>query len=228
MESHDKKLTISAYSDKKLKKKDPDQFVIPINPEQYAQTFKVKNDTTPTQGAQGSEARFKSAEPEQLKLDFVLDGTGTVYGYAGSEESVPKQLQKLKQTVYNIKGPIHQPRYVKLVWTDFTFDCKLSEMTVTFVLFDPEGTPLRAKVSATFIRYKETERRVREEGKSSPDLTHARNVTEADSLPLLTHEIYGKPDYYLEVARANGLTSCRRIPPQRRQLVFYPLDNTES
>ncbi len=228
MESHVKKLTIYAYSDKKLQKKDADQFVVPINPEQYALTFKVKNDATATQGAQGSEARFKSAEPEQLKLDFVLDGTGTVYGYASSGENVPEQLQKLKQTVYHIKGPIHQPRYVKLVWTGFTFDCKLSEMTVTFVLFDPEGAPLRAKVSATFIRYKETGRRVREEGKSSPDLTHTREVTEADNLPLMTHEIYGKPDYYLEVARANGLTSCRRIPAQKRQLVFHPLDNAES
>ncbi len=227
MESHVKKLTIYAYSDKKLKNKDPDQFVVPINPEQYAQTFKIKNDTTPAQGAQGSEARFKSAEPEELKLDFVLDGTGTVYGYARSEETVPEQLQKLKETVYNIKGSIHQPRYLKVVWTNFTFDCKLSEMTVTFVLFDPEGAPLRAKVSATFVRYKETERRVREAGESSPDLTHTRRVTEADSLQLMTHEIYGKPDYYLEVARANGLTSCRRIPMQKRQLVFYPLDNAE-
>ena len=65
MSSHPKKLTIHAYSDKRLTR-ETGQFVAPINPEQYAQTFKVEYDVEAAQGAQGTEGRFKSAAPETL------------------------------------------------------------------------------------------------------------------------------------------------------------------
>jgi hypothetical protein len=226
MDSHVKKLTIYAYSDKRLEKKDSDQFVVPINPEKYARSVKIEHDAKSPQGGQGSEARFKSSAPEKLQLEFVLDGTNTIYGYAQTGQTVLQQVTKFRDTVYKLKGDIHQPRFLKIVWKDFTFHCTLSEMTVSFVLFDAEGAPLRAKVSATFLEHKETERRVREENQSSPDLTHTRILEDQDSLPLLTHRIYGKSDYYLEVALANDLTTFRPLPSRKGRLTFPPLDKT--
>jgi nucleoid-associated protein YgaU len=225
MDQHPKKLTVYAFADKRLEQKTA-EFVLPINPEQYEQTLKVEYDVQPAQGAQGVEGRFKSSAPEELKLDFVFDGTNTVYGYAQEGRSVPEQIDALKGVVYDLQGEIHQPRYLKLVWKDFTFDCILTELKITYTLFDPEGTPLRAKLSCTFLNYRETERRVREEGKSSPDLTHTRTVHDQDNLPLLTHRIYGAPDYYMEVALANNLTSFRRLRTGQT-LRFPPLDKTE-
>ncbi len=227
MDQTAKKLTVFAYADKKLAEEPTGKFVLPINPEQYAQTFKVEYDGKPPQGAQGSEPRFKASAPEELQLDFVFDGTGTVYGYAQAGESVPRQIEAFRNVVYDLQGEIHQPRYLKLVWKDFTFDCILTELKVSFTLFDPEGMPLRAKLSCTFLNYKETERRVREEAKSSPDLTHTRLVRDGETLPLLTHEIYGAPDYYLEVALANDLTNFRSLRPGTT-LVFPPLAKSES
>ena len=226
MDQHAKKLTVYAYADKRLEQKTA-EFVLPINPEQYAQTSKVEYDVQPSQGAQGVEGRFKSSAPEELKLDFVFDGTDTVYGYAQAGQSVPKQIEAFRGVVYDLQGEIHQPRYLKLVWKDFTFDCILTELTVTYTLFDAEGTPLRAKLSCSFLNYKETERRVREEGKSSPDLTHMRLAKDGDNLPLLTHEIDGAPDSYLEVALANDLTNFRSLRAQTT-LVFPPLAKSDS
>jgi hypothetical protein len=226
MDPSAKKLTIYAYSDKRLEKK-TGEFVLPINPEKYEQNFKIDYDAQPAQGGQGVEGRFKSSAPEELQLEFVLDGTGTAYGYAQQGKTVQKQMEELQKTVYDMEGKIHQPRYLKLVWKDFTFNCILSQMKVAFTLFDAEGAPLRAKLACTFLNYKETERRVREEGKSSPDLTHLRIVEEQQNLPLLTHAIYGSPHHYLEVARANDLTNLRSIKPGAR-LVFPPLQKAGS
>jgi nucleoid-associated protein YgaU len=225
IDAHPKKLTVYAFSDKKLQKP-TSQFVLPINPENYEQTFKIDYDAKPAQGAQGVEGRFKSSAPEELRLDFMLDETGTVYGYAHKGQRVSEQLDAFKNTVYDLQGKIHQPRYLKLVWKDFTFDCIMSEMKVTFTLFDAEGMPIRAKLSCAFLNYKETERRVREEDKTSPDLTHIRTVTDQDNLPLMTNEVYGVPDYYLEIARANDLTNFRSIETGTT-LLFYPLSKDE-
>ncbi len=221
MDQHPKKLTVYAYSNKELTD-NTGNFVLPLNPEQYAQTFKVEYDAQPAEGAQGAEPRFKSSAPEELDLDFVFDSTNTAYGYGRDGQSVPAQIDEFKQIVYNLEGSIHQPRYLKLVWKDFVFDCILTELQVTYTLFDSEGTPIRAKLSCGFLNYKETERRVREEGKSSPDLTHVRTVEDAQNLPLLTHEIYGVPKHYMEIALANDLTAFRTLTTGTT-LVFPPL-----
>jgi nucleoid-associated protein YgaU len=42
-------------------------------------------------------------------------------------------------------------------------------------------------------------------------LTHARTVEIGDRLPLMTHQIYDDQSYYLKVAKANGLTSFRKL-----------------
>ncbi len=222
MEQHPKKLTIYAYSDKRLETS-VGEFSLPINPEQFSQNFKVAYDVKPAQGNQGVEGRFKSSGPEQLKLNFLFDGTDTVYGYTHANKTVSDQLREFRGVVYDLEGPIHQPRYLRLVWTRFSFDCVLSDLTVTYTLFDTDGQPLRAKLDCTFLNYKETERRVREEGKSSPDLTHVRKVGEEDTLPLMTHRIYGDPRYYLEVAKRNNLSTVRHLRTGAT-MTFLPLE----
>ena len=226
MDRHPNKVTIVSYSDKQLTSK-AGEFVLPINPEKYAQTFKVEYDVKPAQGSQGVEGKFKSSAPTELKLDFVFDGTNTVYGYAQEGKSVPEQLEAFKACVYDLSGDIHQPKYLKVIWTDFVFDCILTELQITYTLFSPDGVPLRAKLGCTFLNYRETERRVAEEGKSSPDLTHVRDVKESDTLPLMVNTIYGDPNLYLEVARVNGLTNFRRVAVGTR-LIFPPVDKSTS
>ena len=224
MDRQPNKVKILSFTDKKLQNQDA-EFVLPLNPEQYAQTFKVKYDVKPAQGAQGVEGKFQSSAPEELKLNFIFDGTNTVYGYAQEGKSVPQQIDEFKAVVYNLEGEIHQPKYLKVIWTGFSFDCILTELQITYTLFSPEGTPLRAKLSCSFLNYKETERRVLEEGKSSPDLTHVRSVTEGHTLPLMVHEIYGSPALYLEVAKVNGLTNFRNLAIGT-SLSFPPVDKS--
>lgn len=222
MGPNSKKLTVHAYSDKRLQQKSG-EFVLPVNPEKYEQTFKIDYDVKAAPGSQGTEGRFKSSAPEELQLEFIFDGTNTVYGYGLQGKTVEQQLSEFKNTVYKLQGEIHQPRYLKLIWKDFAFNCILREMKVSFTLFNAEGTPLRAKLNCTFLNYIETERRVREEGKSSPDLTHMRDIRSWENLPLLTNQIYGSPKPYLEVALSNNLTSFRGIKSDT-QLIFLPLE----
>lgn len=226
MDRHPNKVIIRSFSDKELKN-EAGEFVLPVNPEQYAQTFKVKYEAKVAPGSQSVEERFLSSGPEELKLDFIFDGTNTVYGYAQEGKTVTEQIEAFKNVVYSLDGPIHQPKYLKVQWTKFIFDCILTELQITYTLFDPEGLPLRAKLSCSFLNYKETARKVQEEGKSSPDLTHRRGVAQSDTLPLMVNKIYGNPNLYLEVARVNNLTNFRRLSVGD-DLVFPPVKKTSS
>ena len=92
-----------------------------------------------------------------------------------------------------------------------------------FVLFSPEGVPLRAVVTASFKGVVEDSLRVARENNNSPDLTHVRIVKEGDTLPLMTFKIYGDSKYYLQVAAANNLTNFRRLQPGQ-QIIFPPIE----
>ena len=115
------KIVIVAYKDKTAQEqsKDVNPFVIPVNPENYSHNYKVEYDVRRGQGQQRTSVKFKSTAPEELKLEFVFDGTQTIQDYYYNDKqdiSVKKQVSQFLNTVYNMSGEIHMPRYLKLFW----------------------------------------------------------------------------------------------------------------
>ncbi|MCB0565595.1 MAG: hypothetical protein H6573_28075 [Lewinellaceae bacterium] len=221
------KVVIRAFKNKKLTvpvdEAEHREFKLPVNPESYSKNYKVEYDTKKGQGNQGTNPRFKSTAPEELKIEFIFDGTDTIEGYTYPGKPVAKQIDHFLNTVYNLKGEIHKPHFLKVVWgNSFTFDCILTSLDLNYTLFKPNGEPLRAKASATFLNYIEQEKRVKKENKKSPDLTHVRQVKEGDTLPLMVYNIYGDVSYYLQVARKNGLSTIRQLKVGT-EMIFPPV-----
>ena len=99
----------------------------------------------------------------------------------------------------------------------------MSNLDINYALFSRSGEPLRAKLNATFTNYVEQEARLkREQDHKSPDLTHIRTVNLGDRLPKMTHDVYSDQSYYLKVAKANGLTSFRKLKIGTN-IVFPPI-----
>lgn len=233
------KVVFLVFKDKKYTKP-IGSFELPINPEQFSQAFKVEYDLKQAQGSKGSDPKFKFTRPEELKLDFTFDGTGVIpMSNQTARADQPRQfykdvvgqVQAFLDVVYTMDSKTHKPNFLRLLWGNFSFgskdgfDCILKDLQINYTLFAPDGKPLRAKISATFVNYIEQVRRVREEGKESPDVTHLRKVKAGDTLPLMTHEIYGDPSYYLQVAKVNGLVNFRRLATNT-DLRFPPIEKT--
>lgn len=219
------KIKIVAYKDKTMQT-EIGSFVLPINPETYTESKNVQYDSRQGVGQQSSNPRYKSTSPEELKLDFILDGTGTVEGYAYKDASIQDQIAELQKTVYLMNGDIHRPNFLKIFWGGLTFPCILCKLDINCQVFDSEGKPIRAKVSATFRQFVPQEERERRENKKSPDITHVRPFKGGDRLDLMTYEIYTDSRFILQVARANGLTTFRNIT-EGREIFFPPIDKTQ-
>lgn len=222
------KVLIHAYEDEDFQQKSsltPNPISLPINPESFTQNFKVALNQQQGQGNQGTNPDYKGTKPEELKLDFVFDGTETVdgYRYNSDDHSVKNQLEIFMNTVYNMNGEIHRPHFLQVQWGDFMFPCILSNLDLNYTLFKPNGDPLRIKVSATFLNYVAQKERNARERRRSPDLTHVRQVKAGDRLDLMTHKIYKKSTYVTQIAWVNGLTSFRTLDAGS-ELTFPPLD----
>lgn len=224
-------VTIQAYSDKKLTSKVGGPYELPLNPEQYGQNFKVELDKSRGNGSAGAALKFKSVAPEQLQLEFMFDGTGAILDYPLTG-TAHKQVNDFMAYIYDMHGPIHQPKFLKIQWggnlfthQEHGFDCIVSNLDIKYVLFNRAGEALRAKVNVTFLRYVEQTKETIIADRQSPDLTHVRTVNDGDRLTLMTYNIYADQSFYLKVARANNLTTFRKLKPGT-ELFFPPIDKS--
>ncbi len=225
------KVRIFAYSDKLMQPNTSvgQPFYIPLNPENYSRNFKIETDDRRGHGDQGTDPRYKNTVPEDLQLEFILDGTGTIENYRytdPSKKSVKEQFKLFLETVYWVNSETHRPNFLKIHWGKYLqFPCILSNLDVNYQLFESNGDPLRLKISATFKSYLAPEERAARMRTSSPDLTHERVTKAGDRLDLMTHNIYADTKYLLQVASVNGLTTFRRLDSGMK-LRFPPISKT--
>ncbi|NQU87674.1 MAG: LysM peptidoglycan-binding domain-containing protein [Mariniphaga sp.] len=231
------KLKITAYSDEKFKSKVGDgEFKVHLNPDSYSLKYKIEQTKEQAQGTSSSEIKFNKIPPKDLDLEFVFDRSGVVPDYSSSGSDNTKtfkdegsgiidDIEKFKKIVFDYNGDQHKPNYLIIFWGALLFKGCLVEMDITFKLFKPDGTPLRASIKAKFKGFVEDNLRVAMENRSSPDLTHVRTVLEGDTLPLMAFRIYGDPKYYLQVAKANKIINFRRLKAGQ-QIYFPPIQKT--
>ena len=223
------KLIIHAF-EKNDFKKEVMSFTTPINPETFTRTSHIELDMTRGHGQPGTDPRYKSTAPEELKIEFVLDGTKTMEGYVDMYKSmeVSDQIKAFNDCVQQYEGKIHRPRFLIVRWgSEVNFHCVLSHMEINYSLFKPNGDPLRAKITATFVKYETEEKIIAANRISSPDLTHQRVSREGDRLDLMSYDIYDDSGFFLQVARVNDLTSPRNLKAGMA-LVFPPVNKNDA
>jgi len=219
------KIVIQSYDKNDFLKEDTGRrFQVPINPETYTKNFKIALEKKRAHGKNGTDPRYISTEPEELKLDFILDGTNTMEGYVYAGMAVEDQLGKFLNCAYNMDQEIHRPRFLVIIWGGdyLTFKCVLSNVDINHTLFTSKGKPLRVKISATFLNYKNSDEQAKGQG-NSPDLTHYRLSKAGDRLDLMTFDIYNDPKFHLQIARVNNLSTIRHLRPGQ-DLYFPPFD----
>ena len=231
------------------------KFEVQINPEKYQTTSEVKYNTPKAQGNSAPQLLFRQISGEFLEINFTLDGTGVVpasmsdignfakqnlYKLAGATDVsyVTKRIEELKHVIYAYDFDKHEPPIVNIAWGDVpSFKGRLESMTVNYTLFHPSGIPLRAEISLKFKEHKAVKEAIEDfnagveeatkaaKKLTSPDITHRRTVTQYDTLPLLTREVYNNAAYYWQVAQANNLTHFRQLR-EKSDLFFPPIDRS--
>lgn len=233
------KLVIRCFSDEKFEKEIPDlKYTALLNPEKYSQLYKTEYKSEQATGNSATDPKFTRSLPIDLELELLFDRTGVIIHYgddpdASSDDTVYKDqgngiiddIENFKKAVFDYNGDQHKPNYLIISWGALLFKGILTELAFEYKLFKPVGTPIRAIARVKFISHVEAEKRAAGENNQSPDLTHSRMVKEGDTLPLLTHKIYGDSKYYLEVAKANNLTNFRKLKAGQ-QLVFPPIEKS--
>jgi hypothetical protein len=195
-------------------------FTALINPEAYVLDYKVEFTEGQGHGTSAATQRFNVKKPEEMSFEFLFDCTGIIDGKP--KASVHDDVEDFKKLLLEYDSSSHEPKHFKLVWGNFIFKGRCNALTITYKLFNPDGSPIRAVCKAGFKGSIEETLRVATENPQSPDLTHYRVVKQGDTLPLMCFLIYGDSKYYVQVAKANKLYNFRHLQ-QGTELFFPPI-----
>jgi len=213
------KMLITGYKDRAFSKK-AGSYEAMINPDKISHERGIQYNNQQAPGSSEPSQKYKESPETNLSFDLLLDCTGVV---DAKRLDLPKEMAKLQDLVYDFHGDIHRPYFVIIRWgIGETFKGVLKTFNTDYTLFDPDGIPLRAKVSMRFDSYLDPKAVAKEEEKSSPDLTHKIGVVAGDNLPILSQRVYDTPDYYVQLAEFNGLNKFRQLQAGS-QLIFPPV-----
>ncbi|MEM9836877.1 MAG: LysM peptidoglycan-binding domain-containing protein [Bacteroidota bacterium] len=222
------KLQIWAFKDKNFTQqakglKQP--LKVSVNPESYKRTFQPLKAGKPAEVLANGDIRdikIVDPPPETFSLELWFDGTGAI----PNTKDVEAEIRNFKKFTLLYNGEIHSTNYIKIQWggtNGLLFKGQLQSLNVDYTLFDKDGKPLRAKATATFVEYVDAKTSESLKSKSSPDLTHIRIAKAGDTLPLMCYRIYGNSNYYVQVAKANGLSNVIALEPGQ-EIVFPPIE----
>ena len=217
------KLKIHVYGNRRRIGLPQETFEAMFNPESYSLKYENVYETYQGINTSGRTAKYSLSKPQNLSLKLILDDTGVAdYGGLGfataslvgklkGKKDIYKQVNRFLQLTNYMDGKIHEPKFLKIEWGDLIFDCRLQSVDVNYTLFNRSGQPIRAELDTVFIGDIQDSKRIKQENKSSPDLSHSRTIKSGDKLPLMAREIYGDPAYYIQLARANNLNNFRKL-----------------
>jgi len=193
-------------------------YVTMFNPENLSIQSQIRVAQVNPQGSNEPQLNADRHEGDRLSFDILIDGTGA----SGEKRDVTGEIAFFNSvTGYN--GNTHMSNNLILIYGNLIFPCKLISATVKYTLFRPNGIPLRATITCTFLKQTPRFLSFLEANQMSSDLTHRRVVKSSDRLDNMCNTIYESPRFLIEVARANNLTSFRKLATGA-ELYFPPTE----
>jgi hypothetical protein len=160
----------------------------------------------PIPGLESPPIQFVRGNAEKLTVELLADTSDTL-------KDVREVYVNKLRGLLKIRSESHAPPIVNFLWSKNEFRGVIESLNVTYVLFSPEGTPLRAKLSLTLKEYRPVEIQLKDTPKTSPDLEKTWVVRRGDKLSSIAAAVYRDPAVWRDIAEANEIQDPRILKP---------------
>jgi hypothetical protein len=185
-----------------------------FNPDEYVIEKTTKWQPHEVPGLDAPEVEFTLGDSMTLQMELFFDTFETA-------EDVRNYTSRI-ESLAMVDPELHRPPLCLFTWGKFSFQGVLEHLTQRFVMFTPEGIPVRALLSVRFREYRPAEQQMQEKPRSSPDRTKAYTVKRGDTLCFISWKHYNDPALWRIIADANGLEDPLLLKPGQ-VLVIPPL-----
>lgn len=162
----------------------------------------------PIPGLESPPIQFVRGTSEKLSAELLVDTSDTL------EDVRVRYVDKLR-ALLRLNADLHAPPIVRFVWDTQIFIGVIESLNITYVLFTPQGIPLRAKLSLVLKEYRPAAVQVKESPTFSPDFEKTYVVRRGDTLSGIATSVYRDPSVWRAIAGANGIKDPRKLQPGR-------------
>jgi hypothetical protein len=193
-----------------------------FNPEEYSVNKDVNYAQSAVPGLSAPLLQFVHGNMGTLEMELFLDTYeehregSKVLNQAG--EDVRNLLRKIL-ALMDIDRTTHAPPVLLFTWASLSFTCVLARANQRFVMFRPDGTPVRARVQVTFNEFANAELEAKEIKRETADYSKLRLVGEGETLSSIANDVYRDPRLWRPIAIANDIDEPRSVATGTRLLV---------
>ena len=188
---------------------------VQFNPEEYTQNREINYAQAAIPGLSAPILQFVNGNMQTLEMELFLDSYeehrvgSTVVNQAQSDV---RELTGKITSLMAIQPKTHAPPVLLFTWAKLAFTCVLARASQRFVMFLPDGTPVRARLTVTFNEYRNADLEAKEIKRETSDFSKRYVVSEAETLSSIAGREYGDPRLWRVIAIANLLQRARDLP----------------
>lgn len=190
---------------------------VQFNPEEYTLSKDINYAQTAVPGLSSPILQFVHGNLQTLDMELFLD-TLEAHGGSGAGDDVRGLVKKLTGLM-SIDPATHAPPILLFTWGSLSFTCVLARASQRFIMFLPDGTPVRARLQVTFNEFRNVDLEAKEIKRETSNYTKLYVVRQGETLNAIANATYGNPALWRPIAIANGIVDVRRVEAGARLLV---------
>jgi hypothetical protein len=185
-----------------------------FNPEEYTLNKDINYAQAAVPGLSAPILQFVSGNLQTLDMELFLD---TYEEHKSGNQVLAQKFQDVRDLtrkvtdLMNIMPETHAPPVLLFTWASLSFTCVLSKVAQKFVMFLPDGTPVRARLTVSFSEYRNIDLEAKEVKRETADFTKRYVVGEGESLSGIAGRLYGDARLWRALAVANGIDNPRAL-----------------
>jgi nucleoid-associated protein YgaU len=192
-----------------------------FNPEEYTLNKDINYAQGTIPGLSGPILQFVNGNMSTLEMELLVD---TLEAHPGSmpphRAGVDVRILTKRITdLMEVNPNTHVPPVLQFVWGSLSFTCVLARCSQKFILFKPNGEPVRARLTVTFNEYLDPETEAKRVGRGTADYTKQHMVLQGEKITDLAARFYQNPQLWRPIALANRLDDPRSLSVGQRLII---------
>ena len=203
------------------KVRDGAKLPVMFNPEEYTLSKDVNYARIAVPGLLSPVLQFVHGNTQTLDMELFLD---TYEEHRQGSRVVNQRGEDVRRLTKQITDllwdrELHAPPVLLFTWSSLSFKCVLAKVTQKFVMFLPDGTPVRARVQVTFNEFASPLEQQREQKNETADYTKLHVVLQGETLSTIAARVYDDPARWRPIAVVNDIDDPRALTVGRRLVI---------
>ena len=202
-----------------------------FNPEEYSLNHANNFASVTIPGMRAPIIQFTHGNMRTINMELLFD---TVEKHQEGDKVINEAGDDVRSLTNKVTGLLdinaqtHAPPILLFTWGDFSFTCVLASANQRFVLFRPDGIPVRARVTITLNEYVDADD-LALDARETADFTKLHIVKQGETLSIIAQQHYESAQLWRPIALKNELDDPRSISVgQSLEIPALPYINPET